>query len=265
MQNARQAQVDRRDYLIRLESLRAAINAQAEWLRALPNHAAVQAFDVLRQTLLKNAQPLCKAIRQSNGMLEIDVAVRDFAAEERRREQDEQDKRNFAAKSHRERDVHIKKWGVPVTRKGELFKHRKKNLGIVVGQPLFAGGPPLRVRIDAIVQMLFNFAAEAQASSISTSSLKEKSMWISGLLPRLTLLLADIRIAAQFFEYSALNRLVEWGNQMKFPGLTFAVASGELRIDDRGEQESRVVSRPPDLRTIDESPLVRIIAALGKT
>jgi hypothetical protein len=83
------------------------------------------------------------------------------------------------------------------------------------------------------------------------------------VLRELEVVFKEIDEAAAFFGPAALTVVVEWANRKQFAGLTFGVGPGELRIEDSGEHEMRVVTRPAALQAVERAPLGRIFASAG--
>jgi hypothetical protein len=83
------------------------------------------------------------------------------------------------------------------------------------------------------------------------------------VLRELEVVFKEIDEAAAFFGPAALTVVVEWANRKQFAGLTFGVGPGELRIEDSGEHEMRVVTRPAALQAAERAPLGRIFASAG--
>jgi hypothetical protein len=265
MDNERQRMRDRRDYLVRLRTIGTAIKAESAWLSSLPNHPAVQAFDALRRSLATASHDFyaaCRdAIENRGGQYLAPVRVRDHQAEERRREAQEKEKREFAAKSERERQDFFKKFGPIRDRTEPIFKQVSRSFGILQGAPLFVRQEKFSVRVADYVQRL-DILADGAMQLPATGDLKEMSKTASTLIRNLNAALAEIDRATEFFSRSHLETLVSWTKHKEFPGFVFSVEAAALRIENKDEQEMHVVRSPVALKAIERTPLLRLIAVL---
>lgn len=259
---------DRASSLRLIRDLADAFRRHRDWIAGLPQDPAIRAFDELRRQLVADLPELVAAATaataRSDGMLAIPVRVRDYAAEERRREREAQAREWYAGQTEAERMAfHAKGGRVPGVDRTPIITRGTYALGTLQGRSVFSSTPALSLGMRQLLPLIDRFL-EMPRTPTTRKGLVEVTRNAKELVNRLLRAQASIDDATAFFEQGNLERVARWADAHGFEGRRYAIRSGHIEVEkaDGGFRQS--LARPPALKALDPAPFEALKAAVGR-
>lgn len=259
---------ERASYLRMIRDLAQAFRERREWIASLQRDPAVLATDRLRGELRLRCPEAVSAasalFRRTEGGLFVKTTVRDYAAEERRRERQKEAMEWYAGldTEHR-KEFHDRGGRVPTVDRSPLHKTEDRSLGVLRGRSLFGSAPGLVPSIGPLLGLVDHFLTMPYTPR-SRHDLMEIARNAKVLVARLLRLRDSVADAVDFLEQENLERFATWADRNSFDGLRFAAGSGMVKMEKIEGGPVLTLTRDPRLLLLDPVPFSAIEAAVSR-
>lgn len=258
---------ERGSYLRVIRDLADTLRAHRDWIAGLPKNPAVRAFDALRVDLRTNYLGLVSAIKsviaRHDGILTVTVEARDYAAEERRREREQEALEWYAGLSELERaQFHTNGGRAPAVDKSPLMKRETRALGTLRGGVLFSNLPALGQAMREVLPLVDAFLAMPRTPTtrrdllVVTRNARE-------LVTRVLRVRDSVSDAVEFFDRDNLEKVAKWADALRIDGHRYAVVAGRVEAEPIEGGQRRSLLRPSGLQPMDDEPFDRVGSAVN--
>ncbi|UMY18316.1 hypothetical protein MMB17_02905 [Methylobacterium organophilum] len=257
---------ERASYLRLIRDLADAFSEQRDWIAGLRKDQSVLAADAVRRQLQARCPDAVAAARLAfsryDGAISIKVTVRDFGAEERRREREVEAKEKYDALNAAElRAFHEKGKRPPTIDRSPLVKQEIKSLGTLQGRRLFSENISNAKMLNDLLELIDRFLAMPFTPK-SRKELMTVARNAKELVSRVQRLENSVSDAVAFFEQSNLEKFANWADRNSFDGLRYEARSASLVTEKIEGGNFQEIIRPSNLRNINKEPLAKLQAAI---
>ncbi|GAB6843708.1 hypothetical protein HNR00_003389 [Methylorubrum rhodinum] len=258
---------ERGSYLRVIRDLADTLRAHRDWIAGLPKNPAVRAFDALRvdlRTLYPGLVSAAKSvISRHDGILAVTVEARDYAAEERRREREQEAREWYASLGERERaEFHARGGRAPAVDKSPLRKRETRALGTLRGSVLFSNSPALGQAMREVLPLVDAFLAMPRTPT-TRRDLLGVTRNARELVTRVLRVRDSVLDAVEFFDRDNLERVAQWADALHIDGQRYVAAAGRVDAERIEGGQRRSLICPPDLRPMDNEPFDRVGTAVN--
>jgi hypothetical protein len=223
---------ERGSYLRVIRDLADTLRAHRDWIAGLPKNPAVRAFDALRVDLRTLFPGLVSAIKsvisRHDGVLTVTVEARDYAAEERRREREQEARAWYTGLGERERaQFHTKGGRAPTVDKSPLRKREARALGTLRGSVLFSNSPALGQAMREVLPLVDAFLAMPRTPT-TRRDLLGVTRNARELVTRVLRVRDSLLDAVEFFDRDNLERVARWADALRIDGLHYVANAGRV-------------------------------------
>ncbi|MBB5765807.1 hypothetical protein ABEV34_06425 [Methylorubrum rhodesianum] len=258
---------ERGSYLRVIRDLADTLRAHRDWIAGLPKNPAVRAFDALRVDLRTLFPGLVSAIKsvisRHDGVLTVTVEARDYAAEERRREREQEARAWYTGLGERERaQFHTKGGRAPTVDKSPLRKREARALGTLRGSVLFSNSPALGQAMREVLPLVDAFLAMPRTPT-TRRDLLGVTRNARELVTRVLRVRDSLLDAVEFFDRDNLERVARWADALRIDGLHYVANAGRVDAEliEGGQRRSLVY--PPELQPMADEPFDRVGSAVN--
>lgn len=253
----RERMEERATYLRLIRDLAGILHAHRDWIAGLPKDPAVQAFDALMGELRTVHPGLTAAaksvISRHEGTLSALVHVRDFAAEERRREREQEAKDWYDHLDAYERSkFHADGRRLKVDR-SPLMKRENVALGPLRGKALFSTLSPLGLSMREVLPLVDAFLTMPRTPT-TRHELLGVMRNAKELVTRIVRVRDAVLDAIGFFDQDNLDRVAQWADALRLDGERFEAKPGRIEMERIEGGQRRFLARPTNLLPLTDAP-----------
>ncbi|CAO4173248.1 hypothetical protein EEDFHM_02253 [Methylorubrum populi] len=257
---------ERASFLRLIRDLAGTLRMHRDWIAGLPKDPAVQAFDALKSDFCTVHPALTKAARavisRYEGTLTAPVEVRDYAAEERRREREKETRDWYARLGEAERaKFHADGRKLKVDRR-PLIKRENVALGPLRGKTLFSTSPPLGLSMQEVLPLVDAFLTMPRTPTTRRDLLGVMRN-AKELVTRIMRVRDAVLDAVEFFEQDNLDRVAQWADALRLDGQRFRATPGRIEMERIHGGQNRFLGRPTNLKPMDGTPFDRVGSAVN--
>ena len=259
---------ERASYLRLIRDLAQAFGERREWIAGLQRDPSVLATDRLRGELRLRCPGAVSAARtafgRSEGRLFVKATVRNHAAEERRREREQEAKEWYAGlDAERRKEFHDRGGRAPSVDRSPLHKTETRPLGTLQGRSLFGSAHGLASGIGHLLGLVDRFLAMPYTPR-NRRDLMEVARNAKELVARLLRLREAVADAVDFFDQENLERFAAWADRNSFDGLRFVARPGQVAMERIEGGPVVALMREPRLARLDPEPFSAIQGAVNR-
>ena len=231
---------ERASYLRDIRDLHGIFARNRDWIASLSANASIRAFDWTASTLQNHHPELVQAVRHTSvagGRLFVTIRERDFAAEEKLREQQVKKAEKDGSPVNSERTIRT--------------KSVLREAGVLQGRAVFRNNSTIQSQLGHLIRIVDAFLDRKPVMSRLDLVLTTRNARTQ--VSKLFQIFKSVNDFSSFFTTENLKLFVEWANEGNYDKCRFAFHGKKLTIDGPGALVTSL--EPPPVFNFENSSL----------